>query len=449
MKRGLRLTNKKQKNAEQAPPPQPKATRTSRYAPAPQAVPDAADVADADETDELDEASTGWQQTTVKLAGLTKMITVVVWVLVLAGPLLAFFAIAVASSSRATTTAGTQSRTESAPSATGPSGFAELYVAAYLAAGEGTEEDLLPYYSEPVTFANEPGSRSASRVVTVAAQQVEKGYWSVTVAARVSAKDKAGKMTDRGMHYYRVGVQVSGTPEAGGTIEPSKPAKAPAPAAPSGSASGSASAPASGSASAPASAAASPAPATSASATGPGGPTALYAATSLPAEVNAPASASHGDLDYGSENTSGGDAVSDTVTRFLSAYLTGQGELNRYVSPGLQVAAIVPAPYESTLVTGLRHDAQEDDDEDEDEVPADGTRRHVLVSVSATTGGQDYLLSYALTLTTRDGRWEVASFDTAPALSPDQTGPVADDAASTPDASSDESSDASTDTVEE
>ncbi|MEU2024275.1 conjugal transfer protein [Streptomyces sp. NPDC016469] len=432
MKRGLRLT-KKQKKTEQTPPPQPKATRTSRYAPAPQAVPDAAD---EDETDELDEASTGWQQTTVKLAGLTKMVTVVVWILVLAGPLLAFFAIAVASSSRATTAAETQSRTGSAPSATGPSGFAELYVAAYLAAGEGTEDDLLPYYSEPVTFANEPGSRSASRVVTVAAQQVEKGYWSVTVAARVSAKNKAGKMTDRGMHYYRVGVQVSGTPEAGGTVEPSKPARTPAPAGPSGSAPGSAPA------------AASPAPTGSASPTASGGPVPLYAATSLPAEVNAPASASHGELDYGSESSSSrNDAVSDTVTRFISAYLTGQGELNRYVSPGLQVTAISPAPYESTLVTGLQDDAPEE--ADDETVPQDGTRRHVLVSVSAATGGQDYLLSYALTLTTRDGRWEVASFDSAPALSPDQTGPVADETESTPDASSDESSDASADTAGE
>ncbi|MCX0244606.1 conjugal transfer protein [Streptomyces drozdowiczii] len=434
MKRGLRLT-KKQKT-EQAPPPQPKATRTSRYAPAPQAVPD---MADEDGTDELDEASTGWQQTTVKLAGLTRMVTVVVWILVLAGPLLAFFAIAVASSSRATTATQTQSRADSAPSATGPSGFAELYVAAYLAAGEGTEDDLLPYYSEPVTFANEPGSRSASRVVTVAAEQVEKGYWSVTVAARVSAKNKAGKMTDRGMHYYRVGVQVSGTPEAGGTMEPSKPAKAPAQAAPSSSASGPA----------PASAAASPTPAGSASPAASGGPVPLYAATSLPAEVNAPASASHGALDYGSENGSRhDDAVSDTVSRFLSAYLTGRGELNRYVSPGLQVAAISPAPYESTLVTGLQDDAPEDEDED-DTVPQDGTQRHVLVSVSATTGGQDYLLSYALTLTTRDGRWEVASFDSAPALSPEQTGPVADETESAPDASSDESSDASADTAGE
>lgn len=428
MKRGLRLTNKKQKNTEQAPP-KPKATRTSRYATAPQAVPAGA-TGGEEETDELDEAATGWQQTTVKMAGLTKMVTAVVWIMVVAGPLLGFFAVALASSSQGTTTAGKQGRTESTPSATGPSGFAELYVAAYLAAGEGTEEDLLPYYSEPVTLANEPGSRSASNVVTVAAQQAEKGYWSVTVAARISAKDKAGKMKDRGMHYYRVGVQVSGTPEAGGTIDPSKAAAEPA--------SPAASAP-SAAQSSPA-AQASPQPSGSAPAAAPRGPAALYAATSLPAEVNAPASAEHGDLAYGSDRgVSADNPVTDTVSRFLAAYLTGQGELNRYVSPGLQVAAITPAPYESTLLTGVRDDQPADSGDDADAVPEDGTQRHVLVSVSASTGGQDYLLSYALTLTTRDGRWEVASFDTAPALSPDQTGPVADDTESTPDASSDES----------
>ncbi|TRV81760.1 conjugal transfer protein [Streptomyces sp. 130] len=428
MKRGLRLTNKKQKTTEQAPPG-PKATRTSRYAPAPRAVP--AEASGEEETDELDEAATGWQQTTVKMAGLTKLVTAVVWMLVVAGPLLGFFAVALAGSSKGATSAAERSRTESAPSATGPSGFAELYVAAYLAAGEGTEDDLLPYYSEPVTLANEPGSRTASDVVTVAARQAEEGYWSVTVAARVSAKDKAGKMRDRGMHYYRVGVQVSGTPDAGGTIAPSPAAPDPAPSAVRSS---------------PA-APASPTPTGSASAPAPRGPATLYAATSLPAEVNAPASAQHGGLVYGTgRGPSSEDPVSDTVSRFLAAYLTGQGELNRYVSPGLQVTAISPAPYESTLVTGVRDDAPQDAD---DTVPQDGTQRHVLVSVSATTGGQDYLLSYALTLTTRDGRWEVASFDPAPVLSPDQTGPVADDTAPTPDAPSDESSDASAETAGE
>ncbi|MFC8532432.1 conjugal transfer protein [Streptomyces sp. NPDC057249] len=428
MKRGLRLANKKQKTTGQAPA-KPRATRTSRYAPAPQAVP--AETTGEEETDELDEAATGWQQTTVKMAGLTKLVTVGVWMLVIAGPLLGFFAVALASSSQATTSTGKQGRTESAPSATGPSGFAELYVAAYLAAGEGTEEDLLPYYSEPVTLANEPGSRSASNVVTVAARQAERGYWSVTVAARISAKDKAGKMTDRGMHYYRVGVQVSGTPDAGGTIDPSEAAATPAAPAASG--------PASSPAPSSPAAQASPRPSGSATAPAPRGPAALYAATSLPAEVNAPASAQHGDLAYGSDRgVSADNPVTDTVSRFLAAYLTGQGELNRYVSPGLQVAAITPAPYESTLVTAVRDDQAADDDE-ADAVPEDGTQRHVLVSVSATTGGQDYLLSYALTLTTRDGRWEVASIDTAPVLSPDQTGPVADDAGPAPDASSDES----------
>lgn len=421
MKRGLRLTNKKRKNTEQAPPPPPKLTRTSRYTQVPQVVP-AEEPEEPGERDELDEAATGWQQTTVKMAGLTRMITVGVWLLVLAGPLLAFFAVVLAGSSRATTASGqAQGTNRSAASATGPSGFAELYVAAYLAAGEGTEDELLPYYAEPVAFANKPGSRSASHVVTVAAEQVEKGYWSVTVAARVSAKDKAGKMTDRGMHYYRVGVQVSGTPEAGGALDPSKTPGTPPPGAARSSAAAQSPTAQSPAAQSPA-AQPSPAPSGSASAPAPKGPPALYAATSLPAEVNAPPTASSGGLAYGSD-ASRDKEVSDTVSRFLAAYLTGEGELNRYVSPGLQVAAIVPAPYESTLVTAIQDDAP--DEADEDTVPADGTRRQVLASVSATTGGQDYLLSYALTLTTRAGRWEVASFDTAPALAPDRTGPVA------------------------
>ncbi|MCX4448388.1 conjugal transfer protein [Streptomyces sp. NPDC087866] len=429
MKRGLRLTNKKQKNTEQAPPPPPKATRTSRYAPAPQAVPD---VADEDETDELDEAATGWQQTTVKMAGFTKLVTVVVWILVVAGPLLAFFAVVVASSSRATPVARA-GQSQSQASATGPAGFAELYVTAYLSAGEGTEEDLLPYYSEPVSLSNKPNSRHATSVTTVAAEQVDQGYWAVTVAARISAKDKKGKTTDQGLHYFRVGVQVAGTPEAGGTA---KPTVSPTTATSSAS---------TGVAKSP-KPSASPKPSGSPSPEADTGPTALYAATSLPAEVNAPASATHGGLVYGADRSAHGGPVSDTISRFFAAYLTGQGELDRYVSPGLQVAAIVPAPYQSTLVTGLRDDQDKPAGEaEEDTVPADGTTRRVLVSLSATAGGQDYLLTYALTLNTRDGRWEVAAVETAPALDPEQAGPVRGTVEPEPQPSTDSSSDSAED----
>ncbi|MFB8087926.1 conjugal transfer protein [Streptomyces sp. NPDC055992] len=435
MKRGLRLTNKKQKNTEQAPPPQPKATRTSRYAPAPQAVPDVAD-AETDELDELDEAATGWQQTTIKMAGFTRLVTVVVWILVVAGPLLAFLAVVVAGSSRATPTTRTgQAQTQ--PSATGPSGFAELYVAAYLAAGEGTEEDLLPYYSELVSLSNKPNSRHATSVTTVAAEQIEKGYWAVTVAARITAKDKDGKATDQGLHYFRVAVQVAGTPAAGGAAEP-------------GSLSPSGKSTASARTTRSAKPVVSPKPSGSAATTAPAAPAALYAATSLPAEVNAPASASHGGLAYGSDRSARNEPVSDTVSRFFAAYLTGQGELDRYISPGLQVAPIVPAPYRSTLITGLRDDQQNPSGTDTDDtVPADGTTRRVLVSVSATTGGQDYLLTYALTLSTRDGRWEVAALESAPALAAGQAGPVHNNVSPAPAATSDPSADSSTDPVED
>ncbi|WP_406451549.1 conjugal transfer protein [Streptomyces sp. NBC_00876] len=423
MKRGLKRTDKKKQPAEQAPA-KPRATRTSRYDARPQEIPEAADDTGQDE---MDEAATGWQQTTVKMAGITKLITFGVWALILAGPAIGVFAVAVAGSSKAAPPT-TASQTQGQPSATGPAGFAELYLTAYLAAGEGTEDDLTPFYSEPVALANEPGSRHATSTTTVAAEQVSKGYWAVTVAARISAKNKAGKTIDQGLHYFRVGVQVSGSPEAGGTAKPATPAT------PTGTA---------GSAK-PTATAGSPKPSGSA---GTDNPSALYAATSLPAEVNAPTSAAHGDLAYGSDlGVNENDPVADTVSRFFAAYLTGQGELNRYVAPGLEVAAIVPAPYKSTLVTGLQDDQDKTDSNAEDTtVPADGTKRHVLVSVSATTDGQDYLLTYALTLSTRDGRWEVAAVDTAPVLAPGQTGPVADGTSPTtspsPDASADSAED--------
>jgi hypothetical protein len=379
MKRGRKLN--KEQEREQQPPTGRTSGRATRY----QARP-SEELDEVNDVDELDEANTGWQQTTAKMAGLTRLVTVGIWALLLAGPAIGLVAVAAGGSS-ASAPPATSTPKATQPSATGPAGFAELYLAAYISAGEGTEESLAPYYADPVTLANEPGSRTATRVVTVAAQPVSKGYWAVTVAAHVLAKDANGKTVDQGLRYYRVGVQVAGTPEAGGAAKPAKS----------------------------------------------DGGQALYAATSLPAEVNAPTAASHGDLGYGSDSgVSSNDPVADTVSRFIAAYLTSQGELGRYVSPGLQVTPIVPAPYTSTLVTSLRDDQEVESASDNESVPADGARRRVLATVSATSGDQDYTLNYALTLSTRDGRWEVAAFDIAPALSAEQTGPVAGSASPTP-----------------
>ena len=64
-----------------------------------------------------------------------------------------------------------------AASTAGPSGFAEMFVAAYLQAGEGQEEQLSPFMSSvPSLTQVVPGHLYASRVATMDAVQLTPGY---------------------------------------------------------------------------------------------------------------------------------------------------------------------------------------------------------------------------------------------------------------------------------
>ena len=132
-------------------------------------------------------------------------------------------------------------------------------------------------------------------------------------------------------------------------------------------------------------------------------------ALTLPAFVAIPAVVPAGTSVYGTRV----DLTSDAATaagQFLTALLTGQGEVSRYVSPGVQIAPILPAPFaqlrvDEVLATG--------------DLPAaavDGARLQLQVSVTGTVTVQQRLHStYWLTLAARGGRWEIASIDTQPA----------------------------------
>src|SRR4029453_5294543 len=108
--------------------------------------------------------------------------------------------------------------------------------------------------------------------------------------------------------------------------------------------------------------------------------------------------------------------VADSVGRFLAAYLLGDGELTRYVSPGSALSPISPPPYTELVLRDLFPD------ESSSAGPSGGRerggpRRGVLATVDATDRyATTRQLSYALTLTSRDGRWEVSALDPAPAL---------------------------------
>jgi hypothetical protein len=129
-------------------------------------------------------------------------------------------------------------------------------------------------------------------------------------------------------------------------------------------------------------------------------------ATSLPAAVPAPATAALPRLAVATMAVpQPGDPVADTVSHFLAALLTGQGELDRYVDPASGLAAITPPPFAALRVRQLGQRT------------LDGHRRLVRVEAAAVdAAGHATVLAYALELEQADGRWEVVRLDRAAPL---------------------------------
>lgn len=104
--------------------------------------------------------------------------------------------------------------------------------------------------------------------------------------------------------------------------------------------------------------------------------------------------------------------VADTVTQFLSAYLTGAGDVSRYVTPGSTILPVTPPPYTSVKLAELRSTTQLAED---GATPADGETAHVLASASAVVSQEQVAaVTYALSLTARAGRWEVTAIEPVP-----------------------------------
>ncbi|MGW4218419.1 conjugal transfer protein [Streptomyces bacillaris] len=298
------------------------------------------------------------------------------WALVLLGPLLAGAALVVPSSGTATpappaptipSTAGSQ----------GSAGFAVLFVDAYLRAGEGDQNRLAAYYpgATGIRLEGEPGQRAGQGLTVVRLRQTSPGIWSVTVAARVRESGPSPAPTAKStvaerqqdtseaerLRYFQVPVATTATGGANG-----------------------------------------------------------YVALSMPAEVAAPPRIKPPELLYGPQRpASPGDPRTQAVTEFLTAYLTGRaGDIDRYLAPGTRITPISPAPYTGIAVDHLAIEGERGG-EGTTAVPADGTRLRLLVSLRAT--GTDTIrrpLAYALTLTARAGRWEIAALDGAPAPAP-------------------------------
>jgi hypothetical protein len=263
----------------------------------------------------------------------------------------------------------------------GAAGFATLFVSQFLRAGEGDQDKLAAYYPSAgdVRLEGEPDRRHGEQLTVVRLRQTDPDVWSVTIGARV-VSDTAPPAKETTEADATEGASSAPTAAAEDAIRYFQVPVAVGPAV--GGASG-------------------------------------YVALSMPAEVTAPARIKTPELIYGPvQQAAPSDPRTQAVTQFLDTYLTGSGALDRYLAPGTKLSPIRPAPYTGIAVDQM---AIEGDQASEPitTVPADGTRTRVVVTVRAT--GHDQVrvpLAYALTLTARAGRWEIAALDGAPTPAP-------------------------------
>lgn len=129
----------------------------------------------------------------------------------------------------------------------------------------------------------------------------------------------------------------------------------------------------------------------------------------LPAPVAAPSKADVPVKLAYTESVMATSTAKATVEAFLNAYLAGSGEISRYVTPGTEITALAPAPFQVLEISDLLADSAPSD------TPNTGDVVHVLATVDAgSAAGQQLTATYALTLTARDGRWETTSVDFVP-----------------------------------
>ena len=316
---------------------------------------------------------TGWASTasTGAVANWSLLARWTVWLLLVVGFLMGTVAFLSSRSPAAAPVTPVPRQQGVDPDQAGPAGFADLYVTTYLTAGAGSEDMLTPFYpgaadDGSTVLTGKPGTWKVVQVAPVRVTAVAVNYWSVVVAAQVTGPGVAtpsrpsgdGQEPSSGLRYFQVGVRGG----AGGLV-----------------------------------------------------------AVALPAEVSAPTTGTSPSLDYGEPQApTSSDPAAQTLMGFFGAYLTGAGQLERYCSPGTTLTAVTPAPYASVVVSTIAGPASDDaDGAPSQTVPADGTRRHLLVNVVGTTSsGAHRPMTYAIELAARAGRWEVAALEAAPDLDP-------------------------------
>ncbi|MFD9464477.1 conjugal transfer protein [Streptomyces sp. NPDC060027] len=133
---------------------------------------------------------------------------------------------------------------------------------------------------------------------------------------------------------------------------------------------------------------------------------AAFAVTAEPGVVAGPALTDVPASSYG-VSVPEGDLTS-AVGEFLAAYLTGSGEVGRYLAPGLQLSAVSPPAYVTVRVQRVLAAEKAAAAE---QMPGDGTRVHVLAEVEARDAEARWPLAYEVVLKARSGRWEVAGLE--------------------------------------
>jgi hypothetical protein len=100
--------------------------------------------------------------------------------------------------------------------------------------------------------------------------------------------------------------------------------------------------------------------------------------------------------------------LSAAVGEFLAAYLTGAGEIGRYLAPGVTLTPLSPALYSALSVEEV---SAVEDTAAAEHMPSDGTKVRVLAQVEARDSDGTWPLAYQLALTARSGRWEVSALE--------------------------------------
>ncbi|MFF7130485.1 conjugal transfer protein [Streptomyces sp. NPDC008240] len=137
---------------------------------------------------------------------------------------------------------------------------------------------------------------------------------------------------------------------------------------------------------------------------------ALFTVTGAPGVVAGPARAEAAKSPYG-VTVSEGD-LSLTVGEFLTAYLTGAGQVDRYLAPGVTLTPLSPAPYRAVSVEQV---LAVEEAAAAEQVPADGTKVRVLARVEARDADGRWPLAYELSLRARSGRWDIQALDSGAA----------------------------------